>query len=79
MKQKQVQISIQLLSNLFKYHLLECDAVLPDIEKGLNEKFEAMILRDLYQKSKNAPSEKEREEARKQYLDRKGIPLDYRW
>ena len=39
----------------------------------------AMAERELYTKSKTAPSEEEREKARQEYLDRRGIQADFRW
>lgn len=45
---KNVQISEKLFFVLLKYHLLETDDVLPEIKKGLEEKLEAMVKRDLY-------------------------------
>ena len=57
----------------------EIDDVLPEIKKGLEEKMEAMVRRDLYTKYKTAPTEEEREKSRQEYLDRKGIPESFRW
>ena len=65
---KNVQISEELFFALLKYHLLEMDDVLPEIKKGLEEKLEAMVRRDLYTKYKTAPTEEEREKARQEYL-----------
>lgn len=39
----------------------------------------ALVLRELYGKSKTAPTEEEREKARQEYLDRRGIPDSFRW
>ena len=76
---KNVQISEELFFALLKYHLLEMDDVLPEIKKGLEEKLEAMVRRDLYTKYKTAPTEEEKEKARKEYLDRRGVPESFRW
>lgn len=38
-----------------------------------------MVMRENYTAYKTAPIEQEREEARKKYLDEKGIPTDFRW
>ena len=35
-----------------------------------------MCIRDRY---KTAPNEEEREQARQEYLDRRGVPQSYRW
>ena len=74
-----MQISEELFIALLKYHLVEIDDVLPEIKKGLEEKLEAMVRRDLYTKYKTAPTEEEKEKARKEYLDRRGVPESFRW
>ena len=74
-----MQISEELFIALLKYHLVEIDNVLPEIKKGLEEKLEAMVRRDLYTKYKTAPTEEEKEKARKEYLDRRGVPESFRW
>ena len=51
----------------------------PEIQKGLEAKLEAMVKRELYTKYKTAPTEEEREQARKEYLDKVGIHRDFRW
>ena len=76
---KNIQISEELFFALLKYHLVEIDDVLPEIKKGLEEKLEAMVRRDLYTKYKTAPTEEEKEKARKEYLDRRGVPESFRW
>ena len=35
--------------------------------------------RQVYSKFKTAPTEEEREKFRKEYLDRRGIPENFRW
>ena len=76
---KNIQISEQLFFALLKYHLLETDEVLPAIKKGLEEKLEAMVRRELYTKYKTAPTEEEREKARQEYLEKVGMHWDFRW
>ena len=76
---KNVQISEELFVALLKYHLVEIDDVLPQIKKGLEEKLEAMVRRDLYTKYRTAPTEEEREKARQEYLDKVGMHRDFRW
>ena len=76
---KNVQISEELFFALLKYHLVEMDEVLPQVKKGLEEKLEAMVRRELYTKYKTAPTEEEREKARQEYLNRVGIHSDFRW
>ena len=38
-----------------------------------------ILNREVYSKSKTAPTEEEREKFRKEYLDRRGIPENFRW
>ena len=79
MELKNVQISEELFFALLKYHLVEMDDVLPQIKKGLEEKFEAMVKRDLYTKYKTAPTEEERERARQEYLEKVGMHRSFQW
>ena len=75
---KNVQISEELFVALLKYHLVEMDDVLPQIKKGLEEKLEAMVRRDLYTKYKTASTEEEREKARQEYLEKVGMHRSFR-
>lgn len=52
---------------------------MPKIKSGLEEKYEAIMKRELYTKSKTAKTQAEREEARKAYLDKVGMHRDFRW
>ena len=52
---------------------------LQSIKKGLEEKLEAMVRRDLYTKYKTAPTEEEREKARQEYLKKVGMHRSFRW
>ena len=76
---KQVQIPQELFVQLIHYHLMEDDSHVDEIKIGLEKKLDAMVLRELYGKSKTAPTEGEREKARQEYLDRRGIPDSFRW
>lgn len=69
---KQVQISKELFYSLLAYHLMDMEEYLPEIEKRLEEKLEAMVKHQLYTSYKTAPTEEEREKARKEYLDKSG-------
>ena len=62
-----------------KYLLLEQEELLPEIQKGLEKKLDALVMRELYTKYKTAPSEEEREKARLEYLDKRGVPESFRW
>ena len=62
-----------------KYHLLEIEEVRPEIKKGLMDKLDSISMRLLYSKYKTAPTEEEKEKARKEYLDKRGVPDSFRW
>lgn len=76
---KQVQIPRELFVLLIHYHLMEDDSNVDEIRIGLEKKLDAMVLHELYEKSKTASTEAEREKFRKEYLDRRGIPESFRW
>lgn len=76
---KNVQISQELFIALMRYFLLEQEALYPEIKKGLEKKLDALVMRELYTKYKTAPSEEEREKARREYLDKRGVPESFRW
>lgn len=73
------QISESLFVALVKYHVLGIEDCLPEIKQALEQKYEAIMRRELYTKSKTALTQKEREEARKKYLDEVGVPEYFRW
>jgi hypothetical protein len=74
-----IQIPESLFVELMKFHVLGIEDSLPEIKKGLEQKYEAIIRRELYTKSKTAETEAEREEARKAYLDKVGVHPNFRW
>lgn len=76
---RNIQISEELFVNIVKYFLLEQEDSLPDIRRGLEQKMDALAMRELYTKYKTAPSEADRERARREYLDRRGVPKSFRW
>ena len=76
---KQIQIPEQLFFSLVKYHLVDMESELPEIKKGLMDKMDAMVMRELYSKYKTAPNEEEKQKARKEYLDKRGVPDSFRW
>ena len=43
------------------------------------KKLDAMVRHELYVKYKTAPTEEEREQARLEYLDRRGVSKSFRW
>ena len=76
---KNVQVPQQLFMKLLRYHLLDDDSCTEDVKKGLEQKMKTMVERELYTKSKTAPTEEEWEQARQEYLDRRGIQASFRW
>ena len=76
---KNIQIPQELFMKLLRYHLLDDDSCTEDVKKGLEQKMNTMVERELYTKSKTAPTEEEREKARQEYLDTRGIQADFRW
>ena len=73
---RNVQISQELFMQLLRFHLMEDESCEKEIKQ---EKLDRMVMRDLFGKSKTAPTEEEREQARKEYLDRRGVPESFRW
>ena len=69
---KSVQIPYELFVDLVLYHLNGEDDFDEDIRKGLEQKLDAMLNRQLYSQYKTAPTEEQREQARQEYLDRRG-------
>ena len=72
-----VQISQELFMQLLRFHLVEDESCEKEIKQGLEKKLDRMVMRDLYGKFKTAPTEEERERARKEYLDRRGVPESF--
>lgn len=78
---KKVQIPINLLYDLFKVHLLDQeDAQTRErIKTNLEKKLDALVMHEIYTKSKDRTlSQEEREAARIQYLDMRGIKGEFR-
>lgn len=76
---KNVQIPYELFLDLVLYHLRGEDDYDEDIRRGLEEKLDAILSRMIYSEYKTAPTEEQREKARQEYLDRRGVPQSYRW
>ena len=72
---KNVQIPYDLFIELLHYHLVQEDDYAEDIRRSLEEKLDAMVRHELYVKYKTAPTEEEREQARLEYLNRRGACL----
>lgn len=76
---RNVQISRELFMLLLRFHLIDDESCEKEIKQELEKKLDRMVMRDLYGKSKTAPTKEEREQARKEYLDRRGVPESCRW
>jgi hypothetical protein len=83
MGKSSTQIPNTLWFDLLRYHLIgegEYDeATAERIRNGICDVIEAQTRHALYTKYKTSPTEKEREKARQEYLDRAGIPSSFRW
>ena len=64
---------------LLRFHLMEDESCEREIKQELEKKLDKMVMRDLFGKSKTVPTEEEREQARKEYLNRRGVPESFRW
>ena len=73
-RMKSVQIPYELFVDLVLYHLNGEDDFDEEIRQGLEQKLDAMLNRQLYSQYKTAPTEEQREQARQEYLDRRGVP-----
>jgi hypothetical protein len=80
-KPKTVQIPLETFVALCKVHLMGLDDqnTLEDIKKALEGKLDALLRHDTYSAYKTADSPREREAARQRYLDKVGVPQDFRW
>ena len=76
---KNVQIPYALFVALVEYHLGYDDEYEDEIRQRLEQKLDALVRHELYAKYKPAPSAEEREQARQEYLDRRGVFPDFRW
>ena len=83
---KQVQIPQELLVKLIRYFFcdeLELDEDLAELEReiksDIRKKLDKISMRSYYTAYKTATTEQEREEARKKYLDERGVPESFRW
>ena len=65
--------------NIKSFEELQREMQLRSDPSYLEKKLDRMVMRDLYGKFKTAPTEEERERARKEYLDRRGVQESFRW
>lgn len=77
------KIRIEITPEHFRDLLMICgdydDPALQKLYEILQAKLERMIARQEYTASINESNPAKREKARQSYLDRKGIPEDFRW
>ena len=73
-KMKNVQIPYELFMLLLRHYLVEDDTCLDEIRQGLEKKLDSLVQHELYGKFKTALTQEEREKARQEYLDRRGVP-----
>ena len=78
-KKKNVTIPEELFIDLVKYFLADIRWDEDRIRSRLQEKLEAMVKRDVYTRYKTAGTLEEREKARQEYLEKVGIPENFRW
>lgn len=76
---KNVQIPQELFVAITRYFMLEQLELLPEIIQGLEQKMDTLVMREMYTKYKTAPTAEEREKARKEYLDKRGVLDSFRW
>ena len=84
---KNIQIKQELFIKLIQYFYSEeigyDNEELFDLEREikseLQKKLDKVSMRSYYTAYKTAPTEQEREKARKKYLDKRGVPESFRW
>lgn len=83
---RNVQIPTELWEQLCRFHLqnhelddFEVDELWQSIERGIRTKLESQQRRETYSQYKTAGSADQREVARQQYLDQRGVPGSFRW
>lgn len=76
-----VQISEELFVHLSRFFLFgdESPQTREKIAQGLKSKLAAMEKRQAYTAYKTAETAEEREQARQDYLNKIGLPTDFRW
>lgn len=86
MREKQVQIPESLFGLITKLVLTydscseeELWEQIREIQKGVYAKYDAMAKRDLYSTYKTNPDPVMRERARREYLQKAGIPDEFIW
>lgn len=76
---KSIQITTDLFFDICDYFFKQADDISADeIRYQLNQKIDKLINHDLFSRYKTAPTGAEREKARQEYLERRGIPRSFR-
>ena len=78
-REKQIQISQKLFIELIQYFIGGKEDNFDTITEELNSKLDRVVEHDLYTTYKTALTDEEKERARQEYLDKKGIPQNLRW
>ena len=78
-KNKRLMIDLDLFRMMYQYFLCNREDLHEAICEGLVAKMDKLIDRNLYTKSLTADTDEEKETNRLAYLNRKGIPEDFRW
>ena len=76
---KNVLIPAELFFDLIRHHLLDIEGLEGKIRTGLEAKMNRFKAHQLYSTYKMSPDPEEKEKARQDYLDMKGIYKDFRW
>ena len=76
---KNVQITESLFRLLVRYHLMDIYEDEKTIKNELSIKLDAIAKRQIYSQYKTAQTEEERETARLEYLEKIGVPAEFRW
>lgn len=85
MREKSIQIPevlfLQICQYFFIDELTEAEREIKEkaIRQGLTDKLDRVVEHNLYSRYKTAPTDEEKERARKEYVEKKGIPKDFRW
>lgn len=82
MREKNIQISETMFLELLEFVCNDESRTTQQQQHLMNEfkrKIDKMVEHDLYTTFKTTKNDEERERARQEYLDRKGIPSSFRW
>lgn len=76
---KNVQITEDLFWKLINYHILGNDEDEAEIISAIEEKMNKMVNRQIYTEYKTGATPEQKEKARIEYLNKRGIHKDFRW